>query len=166
MIESGMVRLNARVPIRDDVRKQPLWTETSITRCWINTYVHETEDCLHLIHLNPSEWVSTAQIKAWKTSPCTILMPELWPGNTLRVRCSPEPEELREDGSDEAVNEDVRPHQLAGKLEGLEAGVMEQQEARPQQQQVEQTHKPWETHKLQLRAHLLSAPVGRTLQYC
>lgn len=62
--------------------------------------------------------------------------------NTLRVRCSPEPEELREDGSDEAVNEDVRPHQLAGKLEGLEAGVMEQQEARPQQQQVEQTHKP------------------------
>ena len=71
-----------------------------------------------------------------------ILMPELRPENKLRVGCSPEPEELREDGSDEAVNEDVRPHQLAGKLEGLEAGVMEQQEARPQQQQVEQTHKP------------------------
>lgn len=64
-------------------------------------------------------------------------MPELWPVNKLRVRRSPEPEELREDGSDEAVNEDVRPHQLAGKLEGLEAGVVEQQEARPQQQQVE-----------------------------
>ena len=32
MMESGMVRLNARVPIRDDVRKQPLRTETSVTR--------------------------------------------------------------------------------------------------------------------------------------
>lgn len=30
IIESGIVRLNARVPIRDDVRKQPLWTESNI----------------------------------------------------------------------------------------------------------------------------------------
>lgn len=67
--------------------------------------------------------------------------------NKLRVRCSPEPEELRENSSNEAVNEDVRPHQLAGKLKGLEARVVEQEEARPQQQQVEQTHKPWETHR-------------------
>lgn len=29
IIESGMVRLNARVPIKDDVRKQPLWREAS-----------------------------------------------------------------------------------------------------------------------------------------
>lgn len=57
--------------------------------------------------------------------------------------CSPKPEELWENGSDEAINEDVRPHHLAGKLEGLEARVMEQEEAGPQQQQVEQAHKPW-----------------------
>lgn len=57
-------------------------------------------------------------------------------------RCSPEPEELGQNGSDEAVDEDVRPHQLAGKLEGLEACVVEEEETRPQQQQVEQTHKP------------------------
>lgn len=56
--------------------------------------------------------------------------------------CSPEPEELRQNGSDEAVDEDVCPHQLARKLEGLEARVVEEEEARPQQQQVEQTHKP------------------------
>lgn len=67
--------------------------------------------------------------------------------NKLWVRCSPEPEELWENGSNEAINEDVRPHQLAGKLKGLEACVVEQEEARPQQQQVEQTHKPWETHR-------------------
>lgn len=55
---------------------------------------------------------------------------------------SPEPEELGEDGPDEAVDEDIRPHQLAGQLEGLEAGVVEQEESGPQKQQVEQTHKP------------------------
>lgn len=57
--------------------------------------------------------------------------------------CSPKPEELWENSSDEAINEDVCPHHLAGKLEGLEARVMEQEEAGPQQQQVEQAHKPW-----------------------
>lgn len=67
--------------------------------------------------------------------------------NKWKVRCSPEPEELWENGSNEAVNEDVRPHQLAGKLKGLKARVVKQEEARPQQQQVEQTHKPWETHR-------------------
>lgn len=58
------------------------------------------------------------------------------------MRRSPEPEELGQNGSNEAVNEDIRPHQLAGQLKGLEAGVVEQEEAGPQQQQVEQTHKP------------------------
>lgn len=66
-----------------------------------------------------------------------------------KIRCSPEPQELWEDGSNEAVDEDVRPHQLAGKLEGLKACVVEQEEAGPQQQQVEQTHKPWETRQAQ-----------------
>lgn len=60
----------------------------------------------------------------------------------MRVGCSPEPEELGQDGPDEAVDEDVGPHQLAGELEGLEARVVEQEEAGPQQQQVEETHKP------------------------
>lgn len=64
-----------------------------------------------------------------------------------KVRCSPEPQELWQDGADEAVDEDVCPHQLAGKLEGLKACVVEQEEAWPQQQQVEQTHKPWETQQ-------------------
>lgn len=62
------------------------------------------------------------------------------------VNLSPEPEKLGKNCSDEAVDEDVRPHELTGQLEGLEAGVVKQEEAGPQQQQVEQTHKPWETH--------------------
>lgn len=59
------------------------------------------------------------------------------------LRPSPKPQELRENSPYEAVDEDVRPHQLAGKLKGLEACVVEQKEARPQQQQVEQTNKSW-----------------------
>lgn len=31
-MESGMVRLRARVPMREDVRKQPLWTQGSRIR--------------------------------------------------------------------------------------------------------------------------------------
>lgn len=56
--------------------------------------------------------------------------------------CSPKPKELRENRPNKAVDEDVRPHHLAGKLKGLEARVVEQEEAGPQQQQVEQAHKP------------------------
>lgn len=63
--------------------------------------------------------------------------------NKLCVRHSPEPEELWENGSNEAINEDVSPNQLAGKFKGLETCVVKQEEARPQQQHVEQTHKPW-----------------------
>lgn len=63
---------------------------------------------------------------------------------------APEPEELWEDSADEAVDEDVGPHQFAGQLEGLEARVVEQQEARPQEQQVEQAHKPKEHGNVQL----------------
>ena len=58
----------------------------------------------------------------------------------------PQPEELGQDRPDEAVDQDVGPHQLAGQLEGLEARVVQHQEARPQQQQVEQTHEPWGHH--------------------
>lgn len=72
-------------------------------------------------------------------------VPKWQSSHKQEVRCSPEPEELGEDGSYEAVDEDVSPHQLAGELKGLEPGVVEQEEARPQQQQVEQTHKAWET---------------------
>lgn len=32
IMESGMVRLNARVPIREDVRKQPLRTQRLVTK--------------------------------------------------------------------------------------------------------------------------------------
>lgn len=62
------------------------------------------------------------------------------------IMCSPEPEELREDCSDEAIDEDVCPNQLTGKFKGLKARVVKQEETWPQQQQVEQTHKPWEEH--------------------
>ena len=61
------------------------------------------------------------------------------------TRASPEPEELGQHGADQTVDEDVGPHQLAGQLKRLKAGVVEQEEARPQQQQVEQAHKAWDT---------------------
>lgn len=57
--------------------------------------------------------------------------------------CSPQPEELRQNRPDEPIDEDVGPDQLAGELEGLKAGVVEQEETGPEQQKVEQTHKPW-----------------------
>lgn len=60
----------------------------------------------------------------------------------IMVMCSPKPEEFWENCPNEAVNEDVCPHHLAGKLKGLKACVMEQEEAGPQQQKVEQAHKP------------------------
>lgn len=74
-------------------------------------------------------------------------MPPSRPGRALTPGegpGSPKPEELRQDRSDQAVDEDVGPHHLAGQLKGLEARVMEQQEAGPQQEQVEEAHKPWE----------------------
>lgn len=80
--------------------------------------------------------------------------------------CSPEPQKLWEDGSYEAINEDVRPHQLTGEFEGLKACVMKQEEARPQQQQVEQTHKAWkkqEHHKDVEKQWCYCKTVGNTL---
>lgn len=58
------------------------------------------------------------------------------------ISLSPEPEKLGKNCSDEAIDEDVCPHELTGQLEGLKACVVKQEEAGPQQQQVEQTHKP------------------------
>lgn len=98
-MESGMVRLKARVPIREDVRKQPLEEEN-----------HQ----LLLLGLTCG--------------------PEVW------VSCSPKPQELGQNRPDQTVDQDVGPDQLARQLEGLEAGVVQQQETGPEQQQVEQTH--------------------------
>lgn len=56
-------------------------------------------------------------------------------------RDAPEPEELGEHSADEAVDEDVGPHQLAGQLKGLKACVVKHKEAWPQEEQVEQPHK-------------------------
>lgn len=97
-----MVRLSARVPIREEVRKQPLRTGENINI--------------------PS-------------GPRRHSDPEV-----LEPSRSPEPQELRQNRSDEAVDQDVGPHQLAGELEGLKARVVEQEEAGPQQQQIKEPH--------------------------
>lgn len=50
---------------------------------------------------------------------------------------SPQPEELGQHSADQAIDEDVGAHQVAGQLKGLKATIVKQEEARPQEEDVE-----------------------------
>lgn len=88
-----------------------------------------------------------------------IYDPELW------ISCSPEPQELWQNRPDQTVDQDVGPDQLARELEGLEAGVVEQEETGPEQQQVEQTHKPWKIKTKNMRPRGGATPAGVTFLF-
>lgn len=58
----------------------------------------------------------------------------------LGQRHLPEPQDLAEDGPNQAVDHDVRPLLGVGPLERLPTGVVQDEEERPQEEEAEEAH--------------------------
>lgn len=58
--------------------------------------------------------------------------PEYSPSTDL-----PQPEELWQHSANQAIDEDVGAHQVAGQLKGLKATIMKEEKAWPQEEDVE-----------------------------